>query len=327
MSSLPLGIKCQAHNAAVVDLSFSKVCDSGYYLASAGLDRLAVLRHGDTGDWVGNLTGHVGAVWSVALNKDATRLATGSVDRTARLWDAVTGQELEQISLRRQVSCVALQAQNNFMAVGCLGPKPSVYLYDMNSNEKTPLMKLRGHIRGVRNACFCRNDSGLLTSSYDRTIRMWDCTTGQHTHTIELPHHAKSMELQNDGHTVIIAYGNSLIVLDTTNFAVLKHVKLGFKVTTATLHPLKETFICANDRGLIKKFDYATDYLMDSFSGHEGLGIYCVRYSPDGEVFASSSTTGEVTLWQHTPGKKYGLWDTISSDSSSADADIEDSIS
>jgi hypothetical protein len=50
------------------------------------------------------LRGHVGAVWSVAYSPDGQHIASGSVDKTARVWNAFTGQEL--LCLREGIAAV-----------------------------------------------------------------------------------------------------------------------------------------------------------------------------------------------------------------------------
>jgi WD40 repeat protein len=61
---------------------------------------------------------HDAAVQTVAFSPDGSRLATGSADKTARIWDAATGQKLLEVHHDAAVQTVAFSPDGSRLATG-----------------------------------------------------------------------------------------------------------------------------------------------------------------------------------------------------------------
>merc|ERR1719331_415534 len=86
-----------------------------------------------------------------------------------------------------------------------------------------------------------------------------------------------------------------------------KEISVPCAVYTASLLQDKNIFVCGGEDLKLYKFDYNSGQEIDNFKGHFGP-VHCVRFSPDGELYASGSEDGTLRLWQTEVGKTYGLW-------------------
>ncbi|KAJ8669041.1 hypothetical protein QAD02_000300 [Eretmocerus hayati] len=297
-------LTCSGHTRPVVQLSFSDVTDSGYYLISACKDGKPMLRQGDTGDWIGTFEGHKGAVWGVALNSEATKAASGAADFNAKVWDAITGEEIHSFQHKHIVKCVEFSQDSVYLSTG--SNEKLVRIFDLNKPEAEPQV-FSGHSSGIRHVTFFDNDKLLITCSDDKSLRVWDRASGQEVKKLEFPAVPRSMELSRDGKIITTTHANIVAFWDSTELTKLQEFTVPTQANSASLHPNNSIFVCGGEDLKMYKFDYTTGVEIESFKGHFGP-IHCVHFSPDGELYASGSEDGTLRLWQTTVGKTYGLW-------------------
>ena len=158
----------EGHTRPVYDISFQ--CD-GSVCASVSLDCFGRVWDLRTGRCIMIMDGHQRPVYTVNFSPNGYEMVTGSEDNSVKIWD-----------LRSRKCIYTIPAHTNIVTRVKFEPNRGHYIASCSFDGTvkvwshpnwTPLITLKGHESKVSCLDICRNSPTLLTSSFDRTFKLW----------------------------------------------------------------------------------------------------------------------------------------------------------
>jgi WD40 repeat protein len=260
------------------------------------------------------LKGHSGGVLSVAFSPDGKRLASGSADKTIKLWDTGTGTELLTLKGHlRAVTSVDFSPDGRHLASG--SEDSSIILWDTVTGKK--LLTLLGHAVGVHSVDFSPDGKRLASGSRYPSIILWDTVSGKKLFT--LTGHmggVRSVAFSPDGRHLTSAGSNKTIRLwDTVTGKKELFTRKGHSDHVHSVAFLPDCSIL-NTSGMhlasgsmdktIKLWNIYSEKALLTLEGHSG-GVYSIAFSPHGKRLASGSHDKTIKLWDVATGEEM-LW-------------------
>ncbi|GMH41558.1 hypothetical protein BSKO_09468 [Bryopsis sp. KO-2023] len=286
-------VVCPGHSRPIVEVNFSTETPDGLFLVSASKDGCPMLRNGDSGDWIGTFEGHKGAVWSAVLNTPALLAATGSADFTARVWDAVSGDEKAQFQHKHIVRSVQFARKRDLLATG--GAEKIIRLFDLGRPEESE--EFDPTIDNVQHLAFCQDDKSILASyATEKGISVFDARTKKVVKTLETPNQVTSIEVAADGSLFTTTDGNFVRFWNSATLEQIKEFEMEVNIGAASLNLHFGKFVVGGEDMSVRLYDFNSGEELENNRKHHGP-VHTVQFAPSGRTYASGSEDGTIRLW------------------------------
>lgn len=258
-------------------------------------------------------SGHKEPVWAAAISPDGSRIAGGSDDKTALLWDAQGGAPPKALTGHTdRVAAVTFSADSTRLVTSSLDGTARIW----DARSGALLLALKGHQGQVRQAVIDARSGHIITGSEDGTVKVWDAATGTVLRTYAASQQSAirpiltSVALGPNGSAIAAGGLDGLVHLwdvatgaetllrpegvDTRNF-------LNVYVTSVAFSPDGKTIAAGAADKVARLWDVASGKQLRTFEGH-GSGIESVAFSSDGRLLLTASVDRTARLWDAKSG-------------------------
>ena len=216
------------------------------------------------------IRGHKDRINVVAFTPDNKTVATGSTDKTVRVWDAKTGKELLSLEAHTgAVTGLAFSFDGKKLVTGGYGPRQKgtevftgeVKVWDVSSGKLLQTMEKTN--LAVEAVAFDPNGRQVAANS-GKLVHIWDIMTGTRKVTFE-------------GHADPVR-------------------GIGFDAQGARL-------VTAGEDGTVRVWHPDTGKLINTLKGHQGL-VLATAVAPNGVRAVTGGQDHSVRIWNIETGKE-----------------------
>jgi WD40 repeat protein len=151
------------------------------------------------------LDGHTDTVLCLAFSPDGNKLATGSWDGTAMIWNC------------SDWSCTAV-LKGHTSSINSIEFSPDGMVLATGSHDNTArlwsaadgkcIATLSGHSYWIESLAFSPDGCTLATGSRDKTVKLWRVPSGECLHTFDIPGYVPVLKFSPDGKYLVCGNGD-----------------------------------------------------------------------------------------------------------------------
>ena len=244
--------------------------------------------------------GHASFIKSVCYSPDGKYIASGSDDKTVKIWEVETGRELRTLRGHSyDVNSVCYSPDGKYTASSSWD---SIKLWEVATGECIKTLSGNG---GAYSLCYSPDGRYVASGSWDKTIKLWDVASGECI---------KAFAGHTDRINSVCYSPNGKYIVSGSEDKTIKlwEVATGECIKTLAGHTDRINSVCYSPDGkyivsgsedkTIKLWEAATGECIKTLSEHTSP-VYAVAYSLDGKTVASGSLDITIKIWKVATGE------------------------